>query len=78
MELDILLSWLDPRLKFKNHSVDDQITIQKEEDMFFWRPDVYIISEKGIKYEQYPDKLSGAWIFPSGKVFYFSRYVILL
>ena len=78
MEADIVLSWIDPRLKFKNYSADDRITIRRESEIFFWRPDIYIKSEKGIIYEQFPEKLSGTWIFPDGRVIYFSRFVLSL
>jgi len=73
METDIVLSWFDPRLKFRNYSEDDRITLGRESDIFFWRPDIYIKSEKGIIYKQFPEKLSGVWIFPHGRVIYFSR-----
>lgn len=75
MESDILLRWLDPRLKFKSKAADEHITLNSEKDIFFWRPDIMINNEQGIKDDQFPEQLSTAWIYPNGTVLYSSRWV---
>ena len=74
--MDIIIDWIDPRLRYKQTEKKDMIVLQNEGSDLIWRPDIVIPGEKGVKHDTFPKRQSSAWIIPSGAVYYFTRYLL--
>ena len=68
-----MIEWEDKRLTYKSNSSSDVITLQNEDTDSIWKPDIWINGEEAIKQETFPEVQSAAWIFPDGKVLYFTK-----
>ena len=76
--MDITTSWKDKRLQYEAEPPDTTIVLQNTGGTSIWRPDLIVISEKGVKYKTFPETLAACRISPSGDVLFSQRYMEIL
>ena len=75
VEMDMTTSWKDKRLQYKAEPPNTTIVLQNSGGASIWRPDLIVISEKGVKYKTFPETLAACRISPSGDVLFSQRYI---
>ena len=71
--MDVNTIWNDKHLTYDAESPNDTIVLQSSQNLTIWRPDIIIISEKGVKQDTFPDELATCRISPYGDVIYSQR-----